>query len=156
MSTKLSLPINSNSILSTLKRWAATLSTKAFITLLDFEPIRYQPSYSCSGSMTFTSVTTQLAWYIQLGPLVIFTVDAWGTVGGTVDTEVHISLPLRSMSVYGCMIGNVSIDGGLGRPAGVLFVNNETIKIRRYDNASWVAGASRAARVTGLYLTSQV
>jgi len=60
----------------------------------------WAPTYSLGGSMTLTSVTTSIATYIQVGPLVWFTVVFSGTIGGTVNNSgIGISLPISGASL---------------------------------------------------------
>jgi hypothetical protein len=54
----------------------------------------YAPSYSASGSMTYTSVSTTFAIWIPVGTAYIASLQATGTTGGTASNIIRATLPL--------------------------------------------------------------
>jgi len=110
----------------------------------------WSPTYSANNSMTYTSVTTTSARYIQFGKLIIFQLQASGTVGGTPSTELRATLPATAAVTISpfaaqCVDGGATI-GGCGYISGTTL-----IAVTRYDVASWSAGASRIIRCSGMY-----
>jgi hypothetical protein len=53
----------------------------------------YTPTYSASGSMTFTSVTTALARFCVVGSMCNLVVQFLGTTGGTASNRIYFSAP---------------------------------------------------------------
>lgn len=117
------------------------------------EPVNWTPSYSASGLMTFTSVTTHYAYYSIIGKNVFFSIYATGTVGGTPDTQLRFTLPLVPDNdvANGVAGGGFVIDGsyrgGFFAHSGV----SNTIAVTRYDFATWSAGTGRGFAISGFY-----
>ena len=58
------------------------------------EWFNWTPTYSASGSMTFTSVTTNYAYYRVLSDEIEIWLRATGTTGGTASNIIYYSLPV--------------------------------------------------------------
>jgi hypothetical protein len=110
----------------------------------------YAPTYSASGSMTFTSVTTELARFKLFSKTCHLTLSGLGTTGGSADTKLIASLPVTSVSSVSNSFGaNVSDTVPY---AGVGVLNDTThIAVLRYDNANFGLGANRRMAANGIY-----
>ena len=113
----------------------------------------WSPTYSASGSMTFTSVTTNYAKYLRIGKLIIFAIKATGTTGGTPDTTLQFTLPVTASSdavtgnsPFSAFTNDSSTVGGFG------FVSSSTVGgVRKYDATNYASGASRQIFCAGAY-----
>ena len=61
----------------------------------------WTPTISASGAMTITSVTITNATYLQIGPLVWFEIEFFGTLGGTLNQVVTSTLPITAATIGG-------------------------------------------------------
>lgn len=104
------------------------------------------PTYGASGSMTFTSVTTNYAKYRQFGRWVDFQADFTGTIGGTPSTDVTFTLPVTASHTENAYGGRADTVGAFAFQSGSATVVN----VRRYDSSVWVAGSRRIV-VSGSY-----
>ena len=114
----------------------------------------WTPSYSANGAMTFTSVTTDYTKYIQVGKLVIFCLTCHGTVGGTPDTGLIITLPVTPSSnalAYAVNLSaNASDAGGATKQAFAYLLAPNKAYAFKYDNSNWTAGTA-TVRISGFY-----
>jgi hypothetical protein len=145
-------------------RFAATLSAGAGFTWsvpaftnanLIQEPIYetrlldYLPTYSASGSMTYTSVTTQAAKYRIRNQQLYINVYAVGTTGGVAAQELRFTFPISIItssnqfySLYGW---------GYDTAFRAIVAHNGSTFVRAYknDNVDWSLGTSRNLSVAG-------
>lgn len=114
----------------------------------------WSPSYSASGSMTYTSVTTSLAAYVRIGKIVLFSLFATGTTGGSASTSLIATLPVTADATFtsanapfACTVAD-----GASAIGGVAYIGSSTqVYATRYDAANFGTGASRVMRVSGWY-----
>jgi len=115
----------------------------------------WSPTYGGGGSMTYTSVTTTIARYCQIGKIVFFVLDCFGTTGGTADPHIEITLPSTpSQGSYSVTGGAVIYDGA--ELAGS-FINDAvagTIRVSKYDDSNWGLGPNKYIRLSGHYEVS--
>jgi hypothetical protein len=110
----------------------------------------WTPSYSAAGSMTYTSVTTNVAQYQRHGNQVNFMVNSTGTTGGTASNEIIISIPVSLAGGTSVMPAYLVIGGSI--LSGLSYhATATTIAIRRYDNTNYSLGPNLTASVTGSY-----
>lgn len=111
----------------------------------------WTPTWGGTGSLTFTSVTTNPALYIQCGKLVILIIHGSGTTGGTTSTAITYTLPVTANDAQHCGGGGFVRDGG--SPIGAVHTLNSTTQgyLSRYDAANWGLGASRVATGVLIY-----
>ncbi len=110
----------------------------------------YTPTYSASGSMTFTSVTTSLGVYTIRGSTCWHHIDSTGTTGGVASTSLIYSLPVVATSSLGTLGGAIIAEAGT--TGGFAFLNTITQGgASRYDNANLGLGANRRFRVNAVY-----
>jgi hypothetical protein len=111
--------------------------------------LAYTPSYSCSGSMTFTSPVTTYAQYWQFGKFVFVRVSVTGTLGGTASTDLYISLPITAAATEQ-LLSAIANDGTPTIAKGY-FDTTGRVRIRKPDNSNWSLGAGIVFIVTGVY-----
>lgn len=115
----------------------------------------WTPSYSASGSMTFTGVTTDIAKYVIKGAEVTVFFRFTGTTGGTASNAIRFSLPLTSANVAAAAqwISPVYINQGTSA-TGFCYVDNNsaTANVLKEDSSNWGLGASRLILGSFTYL----
>ena len=111
----------------------------------------WQPTYSASGSMTWTSVLTYTASYQIRGDTLYFAVSAIGTTGGTADKQLQLTVPMALLSNSGVAAGTVLQDGAGSYISGVLIPATPLLCFRRYDAANFGLGAVRTANLSSFY-----
>jgi hypothetical protein len=101
----------------------------------------YTPSYSASGSMTFTSTSTLLAKFRVAGSEVHALVSCSGTIGGTPATDLRATLPIAA-DFSGGIVSGWTICNNASDRVGMCKVDdaNDWLQIRQYDAANWSAG----------------
>lgn len=115
----------------------------------------WTPSYGAGGSMTYGTVTTNSARYMQLGKTVFFAINATGTTGGSASDRLTFTAPVaRTASTSYIAAGNGEvIDGGLGLNGRALWNDTSTtvIAVLKYDGSNFGLGATRQFRIVGHY-----
>lgn len=113
----------------------------------------WSPSYSASGSMTFTSVTTDVAKYIRIGDLVLFFIKATGTTGGTPDTTLQFTIPITASSnAVSANSALVAFTADTSTVGGYGFISTTTVAgVRKYDSNNYGSGSSRQIFCAGFY-----
>lgn len=112
----------------------------------------WTPTYSGSGSMTYTSVTTHRARFRLDGSSCTIQLRANGTTGGTADVEIRATLPFWSASYDQSLAGYV-IDGAAAayQAAIVRFSASNEIGVIKFDYSNWGIGSARWIQVNGTY-----
>lgn len=122
--------------------------------MLDMKWKNWTPTYDATGSMTWTSITTQIARYFQVGNTVYFQITATGTTGGTANTSVTFTLPVRPVQTTtsdfggGCLTEDAVEGAGAWR-----WTSADRIRVFKYDGTNWGLGAGRKIIVQGFYET---
>lgn len=115
----------------------------------------YTPTYSASGSMTYTSVTTNLAKFSILGQQMTVMVDAVGTTGGTVSDTLKVSLSVNPTikTTNESPVGYGFVKDTVVQITASVFWNDTggAIYIRKYDDSNFGLGANRSINVSILY-----
>lgn len=149
-------------------RFAATLSASASFNWsvptftnanLIQEPIYetrrldYLPTYSGEGALTYTSVTTNQAYYQIIDRNVFTTISAQGTTGGTVSPSIITSMPF--VAIAGDHNGAVSIrDATSGAQVagwGIIDGNTNLFYVRKIDTTNYGLGTGRNIKVRVLF-----
>jgi len=114
----------------------------------------WTPTWGANGAMTFSTVTTNRASYVQIGKLVFFQVSGTGTIGGVVNNAVTFTLPVTSSTSS----SNFTIGHGYANDAGTTslssfaYFNSTTgANISFYDFRNYTAGAGCIASAAGFY-----
>lgn len=110
----------------------------------------WTPTYSASGSMTFTTVTTQYGRYLQIGKLVFFQLWASGTTGGTANTTISATLPIAAAATVTVPIAATVFDATYS--LGLAFATNAgVVDVSKSAGGNWALGASKSIFVGGFY-----
>jgi hypothetical protein len=115
------------------------------------EWFNWTPTFSASGSMTYSPVTLTQAQFKLAGNELRFNlITATGTTGGTASTEINFTLPFTVSVPNGTMCTAAVIDGG-GAIGGRAYVSGTgtLVAVARYDNANFSLGASRRIFASG-------
>lgn len=158
----MSYPVLSDAI-ETLKTWSVRLnkmSQDLVASIADFAAL-YSPlewgawdaNPTGTGSMTYTpNATFTYGKYFRLRDTIFIQYSSLGTVGGTVNPSLRFELPFPAdVTSYLPVINAWSSIGTVN--SGVCYINsdNTTATVRRYNAASWTAGANRGYSVAGFY-----
>lgn len=111
----------------------------------------WTPTFSCSGSMTFTNTTIHFAKYFIIGDLVFFQLKAEGTTGGTASTAIYFTFPTTAESSSGTPFSANYIDGGGARVGTSYQVDSTKGAVLHYDLSNWGLGSGRTIYVSGVY-----
>lgn len=147
-------------------RFAATLSAGAGYTwsvptytaknliqrpIYETKWITWQPTYSASGSMTWTSITTDYARYKVVMNDLRIKISAGGTTGGTANTDLIYTIPFSSVNMVN-QPHNISAsvyESGWKGAVAKIAINSNTINTQRYDGANFGLGTLRYAQANG-------
>jgi hypothetical protein len=107
--------------------------------------LAWQPTYSASSPMTWTSVTTDRALYKIRGSSLHLDTAAVGTTGGTASNTLFVTTPFNILSPTNMGIGCRVVEGS--SISGFVYGNSTTeLGFRRYDGANFGLGVSRGHR----------
>lgn len=104
----------------------------------------WTPTYGGTGSLTFTSVTTNLGVYQRHGSLVKFILDATGTAGGTTNNGLTVSAPIATSFSSGAF-GAFAADGGTSKGAIGRWVSGTNLVVYKYDLSNYTLGTAQIA-----------
>lgn len=137
---------------------AATITDK-YISYADIPSglpsfFNYSPSYSASGSMTYTSVSTAEAkWYVN-GSTLFYMIQASGTTGGTASNTILITPPVTIAGSSSSYPNSAAIVDGTSAATvgtGAARVSDNKIFVRKSDNSSLGLGTGRLVQAHGFY-----
>lgn len=117
----------------------------------------WTPTYSASGSMTWTSVTTEYAKYFKSGKTVHYAIGADGTTGGVVDYELRFTAPLTiatNTSPRGVGMGYIE-KGSAVIGAYAKIVSATVIGVWHHTGVSYGTTTGRRIRMFGTYETDE-
>lgn len=109
----------------------------------------YTPSYSASGSMTYTSVTTRKAIYKIHGNEVHVILDFVGTTGGTANTAVIATLPVVSADGYNRQ--GVALSGADSLSVGFCILGTSNVSFYNSTGGNWSLAANRYCFLQTIY-----
>lgn len=149
------LPIVSN-WLGTAQKWAAELRKKQPLGPDDFIWKDWDPTFSCSGAMTISGVSTDEAIYCAVGGMVWINLSLRFTLGGVADTQIFVTPPVDGVQMN-IQVGNVcaaSDAGGIINGGGRWrYTDNGRLTLFKPAVALWALGAG-AVSVQGFYRAS--
>lgn len=114
------------------------------------------PTYTGSGLLTYTTVTTRYAKYQVRYGRVFFRLQATGTTGGTTNTDILATLPFLHNAIEASSIFPVYCivnDGGNNLTGQAYLGASDTanVNMRKTDASNWGLGASRVVAVAFEY-----
>ncbi len=108
----------------------------------------WTPAYSALGGMTYTSVSTEFAYFKVIGNACEIVLRAIGTTGGTATNILEATTPIDN-------IDDISPLGGFTKDTALIsaciYVAANKITIRKYDGSNYGLGADRQINVNGFY-----
>ena len=111
----------------------------------------YIPTYSATGSMTYTSVTTNLAKFSISGKTVHLIFGFIGTTGGTASYGISFTLPVSKSGSdnnlgFACFVydGTYMMGGGFS-------IDADKMEVYKYNYANWGLGETKIARGNLIY-----
>ncbi len=115
--------------------------------------LTYSPSYSANASMTYTSVTTNLAKYQIIGGSITIYIGFYGTTGGTLNNILYFTHPFTPNSL-GVNPLAISVCNGFDAASETVFIDYDSsvptkLRLSRTAFANWTAGASRGLPFSG-------
>lgn len=149
-------------------RFAATLSAGAGYTwtvptftninliqrpIFETRWLTYQPAYSASGSMTFTTVTTTKAVYQIRNNNCHVWVSASGTTGGTASSQLFASVSFEAVAIASGVVGYGQATD-TSTVAARVFLSSSTpdlISCMKYDSSNYALAAGKAMNVNVIY-----
>lgn len=117
----------------------------------------WTPSYSASGSMTFTTVTTNQAKFNIVGKTLYFQISCNGTTGGTASNSLYVTMPVMNAidsgsTSYGFTALSRDGAGYLGGICGDQTSSSpHGIYIQKYDASNFGLGTNRGGVGAGFY-----
>lgn len=114
--------------------------------------LSWQPSYSATGSMTYTSVTTSVAEYRVVGRKFELELITLGTTGGTAAPGIRATMPFGARNYTNTVPGSGWTADGSGTIASCIFIDGSTANLltcRRYDGANYGLGTNRYIAFNG-------
>lgn len=133
--------------------WSIPTANIVNYPIYETDPLTWAPQWSANSSMTFTSVTTDVAEYKIVGRELRFEIGGIGTIGGTVNTSVIATLPFvaRNASYFPAFAGWVNTTGSSAVGGYCLYASG-SVYFRRYDFGNWSAGSGRTGNGNGVYM----
>ena len=105
--------------------------------------LSFTPTYSCSGSMTYGTVTTDEALYRFSGNAFQAVVNtSAGTVGGTPSTTISSTIPFTVGFAAAVEPGWGWVYTNSTYNAGLIYTDGTKINARLYNSGNWTAGSS--------------
>ena len=157
---------------TTVERWGPELRSYDYFLESEFTWINWQPTYSVasggSASYAWINVITDLARYALINDTVFINVKAFGnTTGAVVRSGFRFTLPfpakVQASTASDFGPGSFSatvLDGGSMLAGSAVIVTPslgfDIVEVRRFDAATFGAGANRAMFVSGHYRRSFV
>lgn len=116
----------------------------------------WTPTFSASGTLTYSSTTIYFARYRRVGNSVEFNLSVTGTTGvSSASDTIYFTLPiapknLGSQSTEGSFTARVTDSSAV---SGYAFYDESTVAIgvRKYDDSNWALGSGRLLHVSGVY-----
>lgn len=119
--------------------------------VMESDWLGWTPQYSASGSMTYTSVTTDMAQYRVNGRVLEFEIKAHGTTGGSASNT------LQATHLFSATNGAHN-NAGMGYVAdpstvisGICALGTTILYFSKYDNSNFGLGAGRYLSGTGQF-----
>jgi hypothetical protein len=107
--------------------------------------------------MTYTSVTTTIAKYAQIGKVLYFVIRFTGTTGGSAASSILIdTLPVLPTPTTDAIFGGACYTiptTGSAAIAGTwdIRTTGTQIRVKKYDNSNWGLGSGVGASIQGFY-----
>ena len=105
--------------------------------------LMWQPAYSASGSMTFTSVATDLASYKLIGKVCFIQIRAGGTTGVSASNTLIATFPFIDGTGINIPSSAAVYDGGTYSGVATVGAGVNTCGFSKYDSSNFALAASK-------------
>jgi hypothetical protein len=117
---------------------------------------RWTPTYGGLGSMTFTSVKTDVARFWIIGSTLYHVIDATGTTGGTASNGLTYTVPVpindSLFSPYNTAANGSVFDSGAKQGWAQRDASQTSyLYVCKYDSSNWGIGTSKRFLLQGFY-----
>ena len=109
------------------------------------------PSYSASGAMTYTAVTTQLAKYRVTGRCCQFMFRSSGTLGGVAGNAVYVTCPVTPIAITGQYLAFAASNSETTLGTGTVDTVTPRLMVQRTDVANFSLAAGKVVNGQGMY-----
>lgn len=135
---------------------AATTITDTYISFIENPEgfpywFNYSPSYSCGNSMTYTSVTTDVAKWSVSGKMITVLLRAFGTIGGTPYIDIFATAPVNCATPLDTALVGNTYDSGNKAGIALFDIANQKLRILKYDSSNWGTGSTKYILISGAY-----
>lgn len=110
----------------------------------------WAPTYSCSGSMTYTDVQTGVKNFSMSGNKVFWDLDVQGTTGGTANKVIYATAPVQTPQMINAFATVRDAPSGYTSP-GSCFITTDRLSFVKGDASNWSLGATRRIAGSGYY-----
>lgn len=111
----------------------------------------WTPTYSATGGMTYTGVTSVVAKYFVIGKVCFFVLMCIGTTGGSSSDAIQVTLPIATKEDATHVGGGCHIHDSV-RMSGSYYTDLTTrIRVFRYNSSNWNIGSNKRIHINGFY-----
>ncbi len=112
----------------------------------------WTPTYGVPGGLTYGSVTTTAAKYIQIGKLVFFYIRCSGTLGGLAAGGLSFTAPVAQSTANDTACGSVmTVDNGTYKTGILALQTSNRIFAYKHDLAAWATSGTATLSGCGFY-----
>lgn len=113
--------------------------------------LTWQPVYTASGSMTYSTVSTERASYQLIGNTCIANLSSIGTTGGTASYGIRATLPFSFTSASSMRGGAHVFNGASSISGGTNESSTNGVETFKYDASNWTLAVSQRIAWTKTY-----
>lgn len=111
----------------------------------------WAPTYSASGSLTYTSVTSNVAKYKIASKRLLPSLKATGTLGGSASTALYATLPMDGILASDNPIIGACQTAAVGGWSQLISGTPNTVSFNKYDASNYATSGSCVIKVNGSY-----
>jgi hypothetical protein len=133
---------------------AAASGSNSDITAITGVSIQgWSPGFTCSGSMTISSVTNRQAIWVRLGPFIYISLSSTFTLGGTASNLIYLAVPEYATPDSAYCAFPCSVDeNGTGVTNARWRANSSTqLVVFKAGLGNFTLGANAAININGFY-----
>jgi hypothetical protein len=132
--------------------WSIPAAKVVNYPIFETDWLTWTPAITCSGSFTYTSVTTTWAIYRIVGTKLEFSIRQTGTAGGTASNTIFNTLPFACSKTGTYPGGWGQCAGGLSAVIGLQCGSTpNTISVQKYDISNFTNSGTLVVAYGGLY-----
>lgn len=114
--------------------------------------MNWQPAYSGSGSLTYTSVTTTFATYkIRDDATIEYRLQSSGTLGGSASTTLLSTLPFESSQSANSDVCGYGLTATVTAKIFITAGTPDQISFQKYDSSNYATSGACVNKVNGMY-----